>query len=426
MSENNPKNKTCFVIMGFGTKMDYLNSKKVNLDQIYQKVIRKVFEKYYPDYAVVRSDDILISQMIDAEMYAMIMKADLVIAVISTLNANAIYELGIRHAYKPFSTIIIMQDSESEKKIIPFDINHIRILTYKDYSEKLGKEDAKKIRGQLHNLIEGTLLPGSETARTDSPVFAALPAEHRPENIEENYRRVMLSLHNKEKSVRMLLDEAEMLMNKDQFQEAEARWKELHAILPKDPYIVHQLTLSQYKPEKDIKEDDQAIRALYQALHTLKELDPQTSLDLETLGLAGAIYKRLYLRKQDFADLDKAITYYHKGYLIQNDYYNGENYAYCLLEKTQQQGLSDEACSSLKYLAMTTFHEIIHMLDQIFAQTPEEEIDFWMYATYSVSCYCIGDPDGYERCRRLFLCQKKADWQEQTYTAQLEHLKKLL
>ena len=68
-------------------------------------------------------------------------KADLVLAYITTMKENAIYDLVIRHASKPFSTIIMMQESEK----IPFDLNHCRILTYKDFGEVLDDEEAEKI-----------------------------------------------------------------------------------------------------------------------------------------------------------------------------------------------------------------------------------------------------------------------------------------
>ena len=39
--------KICFVAMGFGKKMDYRNSKEVDLDIIYKKVIKNLFEILY-------------------------------------------------------------------------------------------------------------------------------------------------------------------------------------------------------------------------------------------------------------------------------------------------------------------------------------------------------------------------------------------
>ncbi|MEG1458782.1 MAG: hypothetical protein RSJ40_05700 [Acetivibrio sp.] len=67
------------------------------------------------------------------------------------MNENAIYELGIRHAVKPFSTIVMMQQSEEAK--IPFDINHCRILTYKDFGEVLDDDEAENIKSSLNSFI---------------------------------------------------------------------------------------------------------------------------------------------------------------------------------------------------------------------------------------------------------------------------------
>ena len=51
---------------------------------------------------------------------------------------------------KPFSTIIMMQESET----IPFDLNHCRILTYKNFDKKL--DDAENTKEKLRLLIENS------------------------------------------------------------------------------------------------------------------------------------------------------------------------------------------------------------------------------------------------------------------------------
>ena len=65
-------------------------------------------------------------------MYEQLLDADLVIADLSTSNANAIYELGVRHALRPHTTIVM---AESNFKF-PFDLSHLSMLKY----EHLGKE----------------------------------------------------------------------------------------------------------------------------------------------------------------------------------------------------------------------------------------------------------------------------------------------
>ena len=71
--------KICFVAMGFGKKMDYRNSKEVDLDIIYKKVIKNLFDSL-TEYELIRADEISGSEIIDVSMYSLLLKADLVIA----------------------------------------------------------------------------------------------------------------------------------------------------------------------------------------------------------------------------------------------------------------------------------------------------------------------------------------------------------
>src|ERR1700728_108691 len=92
----------CFVIMGFGKRTDYSTGRTLDLDQTYKNIIKPSVEN--SGYKCIRADEIQDSGIIDKSMYALLIKADLVIADISTYNPNAIYELGVRHAVRPFST----------------------------------------------------------------------------------------------------------------------------------------------------------------------------------------------------------------------------------------------------------------------------------------------------------------------------------
>ena len=93
--------------MGFGKKTDLSTGKTLDLDKTYKNIIRPAVEK--SGLKCVRADEIQDSGLIDKSMYALLMHADLVVADISTYNPNAIYELGVRHAVRPFSTKINRQ-----------------------------------------------------------------------------------------------------------------------------------------------------------------------------------------------------------------------------------------------------------------------------------------------------------------------------
>ena len=90
--------KICFVVMGFGKKKDPETNRTIDLDQTYQQIIRPAVES--SGLECVRADEITETGIIDRSMYALLYRADVVIADISTYNPNAIYELGVRHTLK--------------------------------------------------------------------------------------------------------------------------------------------------------------------------------------------------------------------------------------------------------------------------------------------------------------------------------------
>src|SRR5690348_15593707 len=111
----------CFVVMGFGVKTDFATGRKLDLGQSYRALIKPVVEER--GIQCVRADEIRLSGLIDVPMYRELLTADYVIADLSTANPNALYELGVRHALRPRTTIVI-----SENKLpYPFDLNHVKI-----------------------------------------------------------------------------------------------------------------------------------------------------------------------------------------------------------------------------------------------------------------------------------------------------------
>ena len=135
--------KTCFVIMGFGKKTDFASGRTLDLDKTYKNIIQPAVIE--AGYQCIRADEIQDSGIIDRSMYALLIRSELVIADISTYNPNAIYELGIRHAVKPYSTVILKEKQGS----IPFDLDHTRIFTYVHLGEDIGADEAKRCQSEL-------------------------------------------------------------------------------------------------------------------------------------------------------------------------------------------------------------------------------------------------------------------------------------
>ena len=77
-------------------------------------------------FEVIRSDKIAQPGMINSQMINHLLDDDLVIADMSRLNANAFYEMGLRHmAEKPIIHMFRVPNDG-----IPFDVNPYRAITF--------------------------------------------------------------------------------------------------------------------------------------------------------------------------------------------------------------------------------------------------------------------------------------------------------
>jgi len=303
--------KTCFVVMGFGEKTDFYSTPQrvLNLNRTYENIIKPTVED--AGITCIRADEIIHSTVIDKPMYEQLLEADLVIADLSTSNANALYELGVRHALRPHTTIVISEKNFS----FPFDLGHLSILKYEHLGTDIGFGEVMRVRNELRKKIDG--LVGQNAI--DSPVFLFLPTLGAVE-------KAIPDVANAE-APRTSESIAELMENFNQAKEvvkAPSDWLEVVACLrvlkrlqPDDPYVIQQLALATYKSEQPDR-----LTALQRAKEILLPLAPEVSSDAETVGLWGAIHKRVWDVNGDRADLDRAIAAYERGFYLRRDTIN--------------------------------------------------------------------------------------------------------
>jgi hypothetical protein len=366
--------KTCFVVMGFGEKTDYYSSPQrvLNLNRTFEDIIEPAVTA--AGLECIRADKIIHSTVIDKPMYENLLEADLVIADLSTSNVNAIYELGVRHALRPRTTIVI---AEAQFKF-PFDLNHVAIESYQHLGTEIGYREVMRMRAKLQEKI-AAIIDGDET---DSPVYlflpqllknghedAPLPAAMAAPKDDKSLADLLETFKEEKKNVK---DPADWLV-------VTAVLKRLQKLQPNDPYIVQQLALATYKS----KQPD-ALTALHNARTILAVLKPDTSSEAETVGLWGAIHKRLWEVGQQRQDLDTAVRSYARGYFIKDDYYNGINFAFLLnVRASVSQG--DDAITD-RTLAKRIRTEVLVLCDTALsaaapAATLSADDKFWINAT---------------------------------------------
>lgn len=402
------KKKTCFVIMGFGKKKDPITNRTINLDETYKKIIKPAVTAC--NYNCVRADEISESGIIDRSMFALLINAELVIADITTYNPNALYELGVRHAVRPYSTIIIKE----EEDVSPFDINHSRTLSYKHLGNEISASEAKKSVRELKDLI----VTVTTSQLTDSPLYSFIPKVVQPTLAQEDFEQIIGELRTREDSIYSLMENAKDMMAIKRFAEAAEKWKKLSEMVENDSFFVQQYALCVYKSEKPNK-----LVALTSALTIIDKLKPFN--DAESLGIAAAINKNLWRETKNIEFLRIAIDTYKKGWSLYDDYYTGENYANCL---EQMVFVEEDPNTKIYYQieAQRTRKEIIDIVLKLL-EVPEEELEDlkWRAATLS-NCYlALGETQKAEEYEQRFLDENPVTWEIETFNTTKGELMKL-
>ena len=149
-----------FVIRGFGTKTDSKGA-SIDFDRVHTDLI---------DPALVRcglaggtTTEVEDAGNIRADMFALILEADLVICDITVHNANVFYELGIRHALRKKHTVLIKGEPTAD--ITPFDLSTDRYLKY----------PVANPAAALDSLVATLQASLRSNRETDSPIFLMLP-----------------------------------------------------------------------------------------------------------------------------------------------------------------------------------------------------------------------------------------------------------
>lgn len=395
--------KRCFVVMGYGVRPDLSSGKKINLDRVYKEIIKPVIKGC--GYECVRGDEVLDSGLIDESMYYGILESDLVVADISTLNPNAIYELGVRHGVRRFRTIIMMESSDK----FFFDLNHNRTITYVYYrSVKSFNKEASRVRETLEAIIKSI----ETTEQVDSPLYKFVNDLHEPQRGDTKVVN-----GNAKKPVYERIKEATDLRRKEKYAEAYILFEALAKDIPSDPYFIQQMALCTYKQGQPSPME--ALKRAYDIIKPISE-----SIDPETNGLLGAIFKRQFKLSQNIEDIDKAINAYKKAYSLYNDYYNGENYAFCLLVKANA-CKDEEECSELKTVSRHTYREIFNLYNSYVEEEINTEYEIWMLGTLSACSLVLQKADTHNKLESLFL-SKATKMMQTSYFEQKENLLNLL
>jgi len=404
---------TCFVIIGYDTKTDHNTGRLLNLENTYKSIIKPVFDDL--GIKCFRAKDITHSGPIDTKMYEWILKANIVLADLSTLNPNVLYELGVRHALKPYTTIVISEN----KLTYPFDLNHIVIHPiYEHLGQDIGVQEADRFKKEL-KLKVGELLRNPEP---DSPIYTYIKGLNEPTFTQKEIDEIVKGTEKSENTLSGIIETAEKAKRNSDFQSAIQLFELGQKLSPNDIFIKQRIILVTYKSKLPSEKE-----ALINALKLLKQLYPDESTDPETLGLAGAIHKRLHELTNEKHYCKLSQWYYERGFYIKQDYYNGINAAFMYNVSAAMVSEIKEAITDF-YMARRIRNKIVETCTKLIAEENFEQRGdkSWIFFTLAEAYLGLELMDKVDEIINRALRESEGSFDVKSFNEQKEKLEILI
>ncbi len=461
-SSSGEAKKRCFVVMGFGKKIDFATGRTINLDYSYNALIKPVVEN--KGLECIRADEIKYSGSIDVPMYQELLTADIVIADLSTANANAVYELGLRHALRPRTTIVISEQQLS----YPFDLSHIFISKYNTLGDSIDYFEVLRFQKILGDLIDSVL----NNDVTDSPVYTFLN-NLIPPFLKEQVQQTTIDITNairadndngnttnenadQNQTLALLVKQGEEAIHNRNFDLAKSLFNSTIEISKSNspdntfaynPYLIQRLALATYKA----KQPDE-ISALQDAIDILNKLDLNHTNDTETVALAGKIEKRLYNFGQGDEHLRNAITYFERAYYLLSNRYHGINLAFLINLRVDSKiyATTEDQVADLTW-ASRYRSEVLDLCEKDLAelsdrkknnadsistssaddiaisqQRIQNEEEYYILANKAEAYFGLGEMDEYKKADAMARALEPTPWILKGYDDQVADLEKLL
>jgi len=122
-----------------------------DLTRVYTSIIKPAVEA--TGLVCRRADDFKTNKAIIQDIWKAICEARVVIADLTDVNPNVMYELGIAHTVGK-ETILIYQRGRGKDPKFPFDLAHIRRIEYEDSAT-----GGKKLENDLFDTLKSILKP---------------------------------------------------------------------------------------------------------------------------------------------------------------------------------------------------------------------------------------------------------------------------
>lgn len=152
----------CFVLMPFDKKPDAAGL-LIDFNAVYNDVIAPAISD--AGLEPLRADQEVVGGIIHKPMFERLVLCEYAVADLTTANANVFYELGVRHAVRPFTTVSMFAGSSR----LPFDVAMLRALPY-----SVGPDGLPDRVGESRETLAKLLSEARTSKAKDSPLYQLL------------------------------------------------------------------------------------------------------------------------------------------------------------------------------------------------------------------------------------------------------------
>jgi hypothetical protein len=336
----------CFVLMPFNVKTD-ASGTTIDFDSVYRDAIGPAIVR--AGMEAFRADQERDGGIIHKPMFERLLLCDYAVADLTFANANVFYELGVRHAARPHTTVLICANTGSR---LPFDVAPLRVISYglspeghvedveafcAALSDRLTAARNPAADSPFYQLLDGVLPPDIAHVKTD--VFRdrvryneKIKAELARARQSEDPASALAAIHERLRPIEseeagVVIDLFLSYRSTQNFEAMISLFSEMSAPLGASVLVREQLALALNREGRG-EEAEEVLLAL------VERQGPSS----ETLGLLGRVYKDRWNRARASGSpaasalLAKAIDAYRRGYEADwRDAYPGVN-AVTLLE----------------------------------------------------------------------------------------------
>jgi hypothetical protein len=402
----------------------------LDFDFLYKTVIQPALQELNMECR--RLDEFSPGAIWHKTLFTALISSDLMIADISTHNANVLYELGVRHAMKRGRTLLISAAGQR----LPGNISYVQAWWYEpDSSGRLTGEPATRFRAAL----QATIRQSQRTIISDSPIYEFFPdlqvilppelSDRRPrrapptkdrrgfaQSVVESPTQAIGDLQKSEEEVRRApeADPLEYVNLLRKYRDL-SEWDRVVTLandappaVAASPEVQQLLALALNRRGAPGDQD--------RAIELMEQLVAETGGDGETFGILGRIYKDRYERAKAQNDLagaaenmERALRHYRAGFAKSpKDYYSGINVVTLLLQR------DDDA-------ARAELDTVVPRVRAVIQEKREAgRLDFWELATDLQLAAVAQDWAGAEGAARLAVAQAPSPWMLETTLRDLQ------